>query len=71
MKKFNFDNNIIEVIKGLYSEATSAVFLLNEVGKFLETNVGVRQGCILSLVLFTIYLENIMQETFSNFQTTI
>jgi predicted amino acid-binding ACT domain protein len=71
MRKFNFDTIIIEVIKGLYSEATSAVFLNNEIGQFFKTTAGIRQRCILSPVLFNIYLENIMQKTLNNFQTSV
>jgi hypothetical protein len=63
MRKFNFDTNITEVIKCLTNKTTSAVFLNNEIGQYFKTTVGVKQGCILSPVLFNIFLENIMQET--------
>ena len=61
LKEYNIDNRLIEVIKSLYGEATSAVLMNGNVGDFFPTTVGVRQGCPLSPVLFNISLEKIMQ----------
>ena len=41
-----------------------------EVGQSFRTSVGVRQGCILSPVVFNLYLKNIMQEAIHNFSGT-
>ena len=71
MRNFNFDTHLIEIIQALYQDATSAVLLNNNRGDFFKTTVGVRQGCLLSPVLFNIYLENIMQETLFDFHTSI
>jgi len=62
---------LIEVIKALYENARSAVFMNNHMGEFFKTTVGVRQGCLLSPVLFNIFLENIMTETLQNHHTSI
>ena len=71
MTNFNFDTNLIEVIKALYKDSSSAVLQNNTRGDFFHTSVGVRQGCLLSPVLFNIYLENIMRETLHDFFTSI
>ena len=42
-----------------------------EVGQSFQTSVGVRQGCLLSPVLFNLYLENIMQEALHKISGTI
>ena len=62
MRNFNFDNNLIQVMEALYRDSSSAVLLNNNLGDFFKTTVGVRQGCLLSPVLFNIYLEHIMKE---------
>ena len=60
MKKHNISANLIRVIKNLYDKATSAVLLNSSIGDWFRTIVGVRQGCLLSLTLFYIFLEKIM-----------
>ncbi|KAL8579713.1 hypothetical protein ACOMHN_034789 [Nucella lapillus] len=71
MRNYNIDSNIIDVIKALYDDSKSAVLLNNHIGELFRTTVGVRQGCLLSPVLFNIYLENIMTEALSGFQPSI
>ena len=71
MRNYNFDEDLIQVIESLYNSATSAVLLGNNLGEFFNTTVGVRQGCILSPVLFNIFLENIMQDALKSHKTTI
>ena len=58
-------------MKSLYSSASRAVLLDNNVSNFFRTTVGVRQGCLLSPILFNLYLENIMRETLHNLKSTI
>ena len=41
LKEYNIDNRLMEVIKSLYSEATSAVLLNENTGDFFQTTVGV------------------------------
>ena len=53
---------LIKVIERLYSKATSAVYYSSSVGEWLRTTVGVRQGCLLSPALFSIFLERIITD---------
>ncbi|WP_419633475.1 RNA-directed DNA polymerase, partial [Thiolapillus sp.] len=62
MKKYNISTSLIQVIKNLYSKATSAVLFNGSIGDWFRRTVGVRQGCLLSPTLFNIFLERIMTD---------
>ena len=59
------------ILESLYVPSTSAVLYEGEVGQSFRISVGVRQGCLLSPVLFNLYLKNITQEAVCNFSGTI
>lgn len=71
LRNYNFNNNLIQVIQSLYTNSSSAVRINNTTGELFKTSVGVRQGCLLSPVLFNVFLENIMDEALEEFQTSI
>ena len=71
LRGFGIEEGLIQVIQALYSSASSAVLLNNDIGEHFKTTVGVRQGCLLSPVLFNLFLENIMRETLQDFNSTV
>lgn len=71
MRSFNIEEGLILMIEALYKNACSAVLLNNQLGEFFRMTIGVRQGCLLSPVLFNIFLEKIMQETLHDHHTSI
>ena len=52
--------NLVCAIEQLYDKATSAVQMNH--GRMVQNNNGVRQGCLLSTTLFSIFLERIMSD---------
>ena len=66
MNLYSINANLINTIKSLYDNASSAVYLNNNIGDWFRTTVGVRQGCLLSPTLFNIFLERIMEEALEN-----
>ena len=62
MRKYNISANLVRLIEQLYDKATSAVQMNNSIGEWFRTTVGVRQGCLLSLTLYNIFLELIMSD---------
>ena len=61
-EEYNISTNLVQVIKNLYNKATSAVLFNSSIGDWLRTTVGVRQGCLLSPILFNIFLGRIMTD---------
>ena len=71
MRRYNIDERLVTLLESLHGPSTSAVLHEGEVGQSFRTSVGVRQGCLLSPVLFNLDLENIIQEALHNFNRTI
>ena len=71
MKKCNINTNLIRVIRNLYDKATSAVVFNSSIGDWFRTTVGVRQGCLLSPILFDIFLERIMSDASEDHEGTV
>ena len=61
----------MQCIKSLYNSSKSSVLLNNNTGTKCNTTVGVRQGCLLSPVLFNIFLEKIMLDSVTNQPSSI
>ena len=51
---------VVEVIKQLYKDNEAQFTLGNVTTGWLENNMGVRQGCVMSPTLFNIYLEELL-----------
>ena len=71
MKKYNISTNLIRVIKNRYDKATSAIFFNSSIGDWFRTTVVVRQGCLLSPILFIIFLERIMTDAVEDHEGTV
>ena len=71
LRSFNIEEGLVEIIQALYGTSRSAVLLSGQLGEFFETTVGVRQGCLLSPILFNLYLERIMREALATHESSI
>ena len=61
----------VQAIQALSENSSSAALLNSQLEEFFKTIVGVRQGCLLSPVLFNLFLEKIMQETLHDHHISI
>ena len=71
MKKYNISTNLIQVIKNLYNKAASAVLFNSSIGDWFRTTVEVRQGCLLSPTIFSIFLERITTDALEDHEGTV
>ena len=62
MRKYNISANLVRTIEQLYDKATSAVQTNGSIGEWFKTTVRIRQGCLLSPILFKHFLERIMSD---------
>ena len=71
MRLYSININLINEIQNLYDKATSAVCFNGSTGGWFRTTVGARQGCLLSPILFNIFLERIMADALEDHKSTV
>lgn len=57
---------IVDILRSLYSGSTSYVRVYNEPTQLFDIKTGVRQGCILSPMLFNVIIDFVMRKALSN-----
>ena len=62
MRSIGINSKIVTILEELYENSTCAVIISGQLTEWFNVNVGVRQGCLLSPVLFNIFLEFVMKE---------
>ena len=63
MKKYNIGRKFVHTIEQLYvCTNSSAVLVQSKIGEWFHTSVGVRQGCLSSPTVFSIFVERIMKD---------
>ena len=50
------------VVKGMYSVVQSAVLVGNEQTEWFDLCTGVRQGCVMSPILFSLFINGLARE---------
>ena len=71
MRLYNINDNLIRTTECLYSKAASAVYHDNNIGEWFRTTIRVRQRCLLSPILFNIFLERIMADALEDHERTV
>ena len=61
LKELNIDGKDLRIIANMYWKQTAAIRIENKIGKYQQIKKGVRQGCVLSPDLFSLYSEIIMR----------
>ena len=67
----NINDNLIRTIECLYNKATSAVYHDISIEECFRTIIGVRQGCLLSPILFSIFLGETVTDTLEDHEGTV
>ena len=62
LRSIGVGKKIVNIIEQLYDETECAVIINGHLTDWFEVKVGVRQGCLLSPVLFNLFLEFVMNE---------
>jgi len=68
LRQYGIPDTIVTIIQNLYEGSRSCVKLNCVCGDWFEVVTGVRQGCILSPLLFAIVIDWVMKKSLTNFQ---
>ncbi|XP_061187006.1 uncharacterized protein LOC133195159 [Saccostrea echinata] len=71
LRHYGIPPKLISIIRSLYDDATCHIIHNGEPTDHFNVETGVRQGCILSLTIFLIVIDWIMQETTKGSKTGI
>ena len=61
LKALGIDEKDLRLLNNLYKEQIAAISINGDLSEWAQTKRGVRQGCVLSQNLFSLYAENIMR----------
>ena len=59
LRKHGINGNIFDIIQTIYLEDTVSIKIDNQHSASFKTNMGVRQGCVLSPTLFNLFLADL------------
>jgi len=62
LKMIGIDEKDLRLLNNLYKEQIAAISINGNLSKWTQINRGVRQGCVLSPDLFSLYAENIIRK---------
>ena len=57
LRSFGVDPKITSLIETMYDDAEYAIVINGQLTEWFRVEIGVRQGCLLSVILFSLFLE--------------
>ena len=72
MQNYGYGGKILQMLKGIYKSVKTAVALKNNTRTdFFSSELGLKQGCILSPLLFSLYINDLEREIQSDSMHTV
>ena len=62
LRRYGVSDKMCNIIRALYGSSKSAVRVDGELSDWFSVKTGVRQGCVLSPMLFNIYMDHVIRE---------
>jgi len=68
LRQYKIPDNIVAIIQSLYKSSKSCIKLNGMTGDWFDVVTGIRQGCILSPLLFATVMDWIMKKSVRNYK---
>jgi len=68
LRQYGIPDNIVTIIQSVYKSSKSCIKLNEMTGDWFDVVTGVRQGCILSPLLFAIVMDWIIKKSLRNYK---
>ena len=62
LRFYGVGGKLLKAVKSLYVGSKACVRVGNELSYWFEVKVGLRQGCVMSLWLFNLYIDGVVRE---------
>ena len=61
LRSIGVESKLVDLIESMYEQTKCAIIVNGKISEWFKVGVGVRQGCLLSPVLFNLFLEFVMR----------
>ena len=62
LSMYGINGQLLKAVQSLYEKSEACVRVCREEGEWFEVGVGLRQGCVMSLWLFNLFMDAVMKE---------
>ena len=63
LQAYGIDDKLLRAIASLYADCKCCVRINGQLSELFDVNCGLKQGCVLSPLLFIVYMDNIIKKT--------
>ena len=62
LRLYEVGGKLLKAVQSFYVDSRACVRVGNDVSKWIRVNVGLRQGCVMSPLLFNVYMNGVVRE---------
>ena len=62
LRLYGVGGKLLKAVQSFYVDSRTCVRVGNDVSEWFPLNVGLRQGCVMSPLLFNVYMDGVVRE---------
>ena len=68
MRQYGISTKLVRLMKALYHDTQSTVRVEGELTEWFRVNTGIRQGCLMSPMLFNVYIDHVVRKSLTDLE---